>query len=64
MDIASGASPNAGGLKGIDAGIKLDKVTVTAGGTGYTLCAVNGSYYAPIAGPGGTINVFSGTSCP
>ena len=64
MDIATGAAPNPGGLKGIDAGIKLNKVTVTGGGTGYTLCAVNGSYYATIAGPGGTISVFSGTACP
>ena len=37
MDIASGASPNAGGLKGIDAGIKLNKVTVPTAGTLHAL---------------------------
>ena len=64
MDIASGAAPNAGGLKGIDQGIQLTKVTVTGGGTGYTLCAVSGSWHATVAGPGGTINVASGNTCP
>ena len=64
MDIATGTAPNTGGLKGIDAGIKLDKVTVTGGGTGYTLCAVNGSWYASVTGPGGAITTTAGSTCP
>ena len=64
MDISSGASPDTTGLKGIDAGIKLNKVTVTGGGTGYTICAVNGNYYASVSGPGGTIGVTAGSTCP
>jgi type IV pilus assembly protein PilA len=64
MNINSGAAPNTGGLKGIDQGIKLDKVTVLNNGAGYTLCAVSGNYYATVTGPGGTITVASGTACP
>ena len=41
MDIAAGAAPNLGGLKGIDAGIQLTKVTATP--TTYTLCAKAGT---------------------
>ena len=61
MNITTGAAPNAGGLKGIDQGLALTKVTSTA--STYTLCAVSGSYYALVSGPGGTISVASGT-CP
>jgi type IV pilus assembly protein PilA len=64
MDLTSGAAPDTTGLKGIDAGIKLDKVTVNGTGTGYTICAVNGNYYATVTGPGGTISVASGSACP
>jgi type IV pilus assembly protein PilA len=64
MDLTTGAAPDTTGLKGIDAGIKLDKVTVTGGGTGYTLCAVSGNYYGTVSGPGGTITVASGSTCP
>src|SRR3954464_13332956 len=35
----------------IDAGLKLDKVTVTGTGTGYTLCAQSGDYAATGTGP-------------
>ncbi len=62
MDITTGAAPNAGGLKGIDQGLALTKVTATA--STYTLCAVNGNYYALASGPGGTITVNSGSTCP
>jgi len=62
MDITTGAAPNAGGLKGIDQGLALTKVTSTA--STYTLCAVNGNYYALASGPGGTITVNSGSACP
>src|SRR3954451_21721244 len=44
MNITAGAAPNTGGLKGIDAGIKLDKVTVGTPTGGYTLCAISGDY--------------------
>ena len=64
MDLTTGAAPDTTGLKGIDAGIRLDKVTVNGGGTGYTLCAVNGNYYATVTGPGGTIGVTAGSTCP
>src|SRR3954454_3973962 len=43
MDITTGAAPNAGGLIGIDAGLKLTKVTVGTPTGGYTLCATSGN---------------------
>src|SRR3954453_10358604 len=57
MDITTGAAPNPGGLKGIDQGLKLDKVTVTGGGTGYTLCAISGDHVAVGTSPAHTIVV-------
>jgi len=62
MDILTGAAPNLLGLKGIDAGIKLTKVTVTGGGTGYTLCALVGNKATTYTGPGGAF--VDGTTCP
>ena len=66
MDINSGAAPDATGLVGIDAGLKLDKVTVTGGGTGYTLCAISGNKVAVGTGPAHTIVVTSPSpvACP
>jgi type IV pilus assembly protein PilA len=61
MDINTGAAPNALGLKGIDQGLQLPKVTSTA--STYTLCAVNGGYHGIVSGPGGTITVATG-ACP
>jgi type IV pilus assembly protein PilA len=53
MDITSGDPPNAGGLEGIDQGVKLTKVTGTA--TTYTLCSTVGSKTAEVSGPGGDV---------
>ena len=66
MDIAAGAAPDATGLTGIDAGLKLDKVTVTGGGSGYTLCAISGNKVAVGTGPAHTIAVTTPavTACP
>jgi len=62
MDITTGAAPNTGGLQGIDAGLKLTKVTVTGGGTGYTLCSLIGGKSTTYTGPGG--GFVDGTACP
>src|SRR3954454_16695403 len=51
MDINAGLAPDLTGLKGIDAGLKLDKVTVNATFDGYTLCAQSGDYAATGTGP-------------
>jgi type IV pilus assembly protein PilA len=45
------AGPPATGLLAIDAGLKLDQVTVTGGGTGYKLCAISGDWVASGTGP-------------
>ena len=51
------------GLKAIDAGVKVDKVTAPTAST-YTLCAISGGQVATVSGPGGTISVAAGTACP
>ena len=57
---------DATGLTGIDAGLKLNKVTVTGGGSGYTLCAISGNKVAVGTGPAHTIAVTTPavTACP
>ena len=62
MDITTGAAPNTGGLQGIDAGIKLTKVTSTA--TTYTLCSQVGNKASIVSGPGGTVTDVVGGTCP
>ena len=62
MDITSGAAPNTAGLKGIDAGLKLTKVTSTA--TTYTLCSQVGNKASIVSGPGGTVTDVVGGTCP
>ena len=64
MNISSGVAPDATGLTGIDAGLKLNKVTVNATKDGYTLCAVSGNKVAVGTGPTHTIAVSNGTTCP
>jgi type IV pilus assembly protein PilA len=62
MDVTSGKAPDTGGLTGIDAGLKIDKVTVTgAAFDGYTLCAQSGNKKAVGTGPAHTIVVSTGT---
>ena len=60
MDILTGAAPNATGLKGIDAGLKLTKVTSTA--TTYTLCSAVGNKATTYSGPGGAF--VDSATCP
>ena len=62
MDITSGAAPNTAGLKGIDAGLKLTKVTSTA--TTYTLCSQVGNKASIVSGPGGTVTDVAAGTCP
>jgi len=62
MDITTGAAPNTGGLQGIDAGIKLTKVTSTA--TTYTLCSQVGNKASIVSGPGGTVTDVAAGTCP
>ena len=53
MDVGTVTPPV--GLLGIDAGVKIDKVTVTGGGAGYTLCKIVGNKMAIGTGPAHTI---------
>ena len=64
MDITTGYAPDATGLVGIDAGVKLDKVT--GGASTYTLCKVVGNKMATGTGPAHTIVVAAApaTGCP
>ena len=62
MDITTGAAPNTAGLKGIDAGLKLTKVTSTA--TTYTLCSQVGNKASIVSGPGGTVTDVAAGTCP
>jgi len=62
MDITTGAAPNTAGLKGIDSGLKLTKVTATA--TTYTLCSQVGNKASIVAGPGGTVTDVAAGVCP
>src|SRR3954453_9754801 len=65
MDISTGDAPNTSGLRGIDSGVKLNKVTVTPlTFDGYTLCAVSGNRVAVGTGPAHSIVVTTGTTCP
>jgi len=63
MDILTGAAPNLLGLKGIDSGLKLTKVTVPTAST-YTLCAAVGNKASIVTGPGGTITDVALGVCP
>ena len=62
MDITTGAAPNTGGLQGIDAGLKLTKVTSTA--TTYTLCSQVGNKASIVSGPGGNVTDVAAGTCP
>ena len=62
MDIPTGAAPNTAGLKGIDSGLKLTKVTSTA--STYTLCSQVGNKASIVAGPGGTVTDVAAGACP
>jgi type IV pilus assembly protein PilA len=53
-----------GPLQVIDAGIRLNKAVAVNSGAQYTLCAVSGGWHATVTGPGGTIAVASGSTCP
>src|SRR3954464_6238440 len=55
MDIATGDAPDATGLTGIDAGLKLNKVT--PGVSTYTLCSISGDHVAKGTGPNHVITV-------
>jgi type IV pilus assembly protein PilA len=61
MKLASGDAPDAGGLQGIDAGVKLTKVSSTA--TTYCLEDQVGNYYGYVNGPGGTVSVDTASHC-
>jgi type IV pilus assembly protein PilA len=50
-------------MTSIDSGLKLNKVTVTGNGTGYTLCQIVGNKSSYVNGPGGTVTDGNGT-CP
>jgi prepilin-type N-terminal cleavage/methylation domain-containing protein len=63
MDITTGAAPNTAGLKGIDSGLKLTKVTVPTAQT-YTLCSQVGNKASIVAGPGGTVTDVAAGVCP
>jgi len=63
MDITTGAAPNTGGLQGIDAGLKLTKVTVPTPQT-YTLCSQVGNKASIVSGPGGTVTDVAAGTCP
>jgi type IV pilus assembly protein PilA len=62
MNITTGDAPNAGGLQGIDSGLKLTKVTSTA--TTYQLCSQVGNKASLVNGPGGTVSDVPGGTCP
>jgi type IV pilus assembly protein PilA len=51
MDITTGSAPDSAGLRGIDQGLQLAKVTVGTPTGGYTLCAVGGDWVAKGTGP-------------
>jgi len=51
MGLTAGTAPDTTGLTGIDAGIKLVKVTPGTPTGGYTLCAVSGDWKAEGTGP-------------
>src|SRR4051794_11102741 len=53
MNISAGDAPDATGLTGIDAGVKLAKVT--PGVSTYQLCAISGDWVAKGSGPNHTI---------
>jgi type IV pilus assembly protein PilA len=55
MGITTGDNPDSNGLIGIDAGLKLAKVTPGTPTGGYTLCAVSGDWIAKGTGPNHTI---------
>jgi type IV pilus assembly protein PilA len=50
-------------MTSIDSGLKLNKVTVTGSGAGYTLCQIVGNKSSYVNGPGGTVTDGNGT-CP
>ena len=60
----SAAGTPAVALAAIDAGVKINSAASANNGAGYTLCALSGNYKATVTGPGGTISVAAGTTCP
>ncbi|MFL5960938.1 MAG: hypothetical protein ACJ75G_11820, partial [Gaiellaceae bacterium] len=61
MKLTTGDVPDATGLKGIDAGISLTAVFGAA--TGYCISDKQGSHYAKVVGPGGTIDDAAAGDC-
>ena len=61
MTLTAGDAPDAAGLIGIDAGIKLTTASGTA--STYHLCAVSGNKSSFVDGPGGDVTDGAGT-CP
>ena len=61
MKLTTGDSPDTGGLKSIDAGVSLTAVFGASGG--YCISDKQGSHYAKVVGPGGTIDDTASGNC-
>ena len=61
MTLTTGDSPDTGGLKSIDAGVSLTAVFGAA--TGYCISDQQGTHYAKVVGPGGTIDQAATGDC-
>jgi len=61
LALTTGNAPDTTGLQGIDAGIKLTKISSTA--TTYCVQDQVGNWYGYVNGPGGTIAVDSASHC-
>jgi type IV pilus assembly protein PilA len=55
MQLTSGDAPDAGGLKGIDTGLPTSLV-IKGAAAGYCISDKQGSKYAKVVGPGGTVD--------
>ena len=61
LALTTGNAPDTTGLQGIDAGIKLTKISSTA--TTYCVQDQVGNWYGYVNGPGGTIAVDTASHC-